>query len=147
VLIVDDDEAARYVLRALLVGLGHATREASGGEDGLRQALADLPGSVVLDLVMPGMSGSEVLRRLRAVPETELVPVVVATSKVPDTAERAEIERLSAILFAKSETTGPGAPKALADAMWRARLAVGAGDPCQRGSSPEPALSEAGPRS
>jgi CheY-like chemotaxis protein len=82
VLVIDDDEIARYLLRGHLEGTRFAVAEATGGEEGLRRAREDRPRAVFLDLVMPDMSGFEVLDRLKADPATRDIPVIVFTSQV-----------------------------------------------------------------
>src|SRR4029453_7129730 len=88
VLVVDDDPASRYVLGGLVGQLGFTAEEADNGAEGARRALAEPPVALILDLVMPELNGHEVLRRLRADPRTERVPIVVATSKMLDDEER-----------------------------------------------------------
>jgi len=81
VLIVDDDEGTRDVLRRTLVREGWTVREAADGADGLRQLAACKPAVVLLDLMMPQMNGFEMLRAMRENPAWHDVPVVIVTSK------------------------------------------------------------------
>jgi DNA-binding response OmpR family regulator len=77
VLVVDDDHTVREVVVSYLRADGHQVREAADGEaalDALREARADL---VVLDLMLPGIDGLEVCRRLR---ETSDVPIIMLTA-------------------------------------------------------------------
>jgi CheY-like chemotaxis protein len=97
VLIIDDEEAARYILKVYLAGTCYAVIEAADGEQGLRLAETEKPGVVFLDLMMPGMNGFEVLQRLRANPETRNIPVIIITSKVLDQIERRALSRDDAI--------------------------------------------------
>lgn len=90
VLVIDDQEAARYVLRKLLASGGYAMIEAANGPDGLRLAADRQPDLIMLDLAMPGMSGYEVLQRLKRDRRTQAIPVAVVTSQ----AMSAEQERL-----------------------------------------------------
>ena len=64
ILMVDDDEIARYLLRGLLAGSGHRLLEAQGGVEGLRVARLSKPNLIILDLSMPDLSGFEVLETL-----------------------------------------------------------------------------------
>ena len=91
-LVVDDEQAARYVLRRYLTRIGCRVVEASGGEDALFRAASDQPDVIFLDLRMPDMKGTEVLARLKRDRATADIPVIIATSQV---LERAEEERLS----------------------------------------------------
>jgi DNA-binding response OmpR family regulator len=81
VLIVDDDEGTRDVLRRVLVREGWKVREAGDGAEGLRQLAACKPAVVLLDLMMPTMNGFEMLRAMREKPEWHDVPVIIVTSK------------------------------------------------------------------
>jgi DNA-binding NtrC family response regulator len=65
VLVVDDESAIRDVLSVFLSEHGYEVREAGSGEDGLVAAARFKPDLVLLDLVLPGMSGIEVLKRLK----------------------------------------------------------------------------------
>lgn len=91
VLIIDDDEKDRYLLRHRLRGSGLEVVEASTGMEGIEKAVTIHPKLIFLDLAMPGMSGYEVLDRLKADARTASITVVVHTSfKLAD----AEKERL-----------------------------------------------------
>ena len=82
-LIVDDEEASRYILRKLAGDRWSDVREAKDGEEGLRLARELLPSAIVLDLQLPGLSGEQVLEALSADPSTRSIPVVVVTSQLP----------------------------------------------------------------
>jgi len=99
VLIVDDDEIARYILRGQLDPGRFAVLEATDGEEGLRRARDAHPRAIFLDLVMPDLSGFEVLDRLKADPATRDIPVILYTSQVLDEADRGRLAgRVAAIL-------------------------------------------------
>jgi len=78
-LMVDDDEVARYLLQRLLSDMGLAFREAANGPEGLRLANEVHPAAIVLDINLPGMNGFEVLEALRKDPATRAIPVVIHT--------------------------------------------------------------------
>jgi len=80
VLIVDDDEATREMVARHLRRAGYSTAEARDGEEALLRARVLTPGLVILDLLMPGVDGFEVLRTIRS--EGMRMPVVVLTGKV-----------------------------------------------------------------
>jgi signal transduction histidine kinase/CheY-like chemotaxis protein len=82
VLIVDDDEISRYLLRNIVAENAVRIKEAPNGHEGLRLAGERHPSLIFLDLVMPDLSGIEVLERLRSIPTLRDIPVVVHTSKV-----------------------------------------------------------------
>jgi signal transduction histidine kinase/CheY-like chemotaxis protein len=88
VLVIDDDEIYRYLVRARLTEARFTVQEAAGGAEGLVQARAQRPQAIVLDLVMPEMSGFEVLARLKQDPVTADIPVVVLTSKTLNSDEQ-----------------------------------------------------------
>jgi DNA-binding response OmpR family regulator len=87
VLVVEDDPAIRTAVLRALDELGHAVSSAPDALSGLRTAVDTKPDIVVLDLGLPDLDGSEMLRMLRAVSD---VPVIVATARDDDpTAVRA----------------------------------------------------------
>jgi DNA-binding response OmpR family regulator len=78
VLVVEDDPTVAEVVSRYLRREGFAVESVADGAVALRQALADLPALVVLDLMLPGLDGLEVCRRLRAVAP---IPVVMLTAR------------------------------------------------------------------
>ena len=77
VLIVDDEPQACQILSRLIRHLGHETAWKTGGAEAL-DYLGETPVDLlILDVMMPGMDGMEVLRRLRADPRTQSIPVVM----------------------------------------------------------------------
>ena len=80
VLIVDDTRPNAELLEAHLDGTGHETRIALNGEDALRDATQWKPDVVLLDIMMPKLSGFEVCQRLRADPATAKVGVLMVTA-------------------------------------------------------------------
>jgi signal transduction histidine kinase/CheY-like chemotaxis protein len=92
-LLVDDDEIARYVLRSLLSRLAADIAEVSSGYEVQKAIRKQRPDAIFLDLTMPGISGLETLRVLKEDSETADIPVIVHTSKILDSSERAEILR------------------------------------------------------
>lgn len=92
VLLIDDDETFRYVLRQIV---GNESRyeflEADGGEEGLKVARERRPDVIILDLQMPTVDGFTVLQQLDADERTSAIPVVVSTSMTIDAALRARL--------------------------------------------------------
>ena len=80
VLIVDDQEPNRLLLKDLLEAQGHEVIEAADGAEALQQVTARMPDVVLLDVGMPGMDGFEVCRRLKADPSTASIPVLLVTA-------------------------------------------------------------------
>jgi class 3 adenylate cyclase len=83
VLVVDDTPANVKLLGDLLASRGYSVSTATNGEEGLAQVAAEQPDLVLLDVMMPGLSGYDVCRRIRADPATALLPVVLCTSLDP----------------------------------------------------------------
>jgi CheY-like chemotaxis protein len=83
ILLVDDDSASLSVHRAVLEEAGFHVDTAGDGLAALRASRARRPHLILLDLMMPGMDGGEVLRRLRKDERTRTVPVVALTG-VPE---------------------------------------------------------------
>ncbi len=80
ILVVDDTPANVKLLVDLLTVKGYVASSAVNGEKALEMIAADPPDLVLLDIMMPGLSGYEVCKRLRADPATALLPVVLCTS-------------------------------------------------------------------
>jgi DNA-binding response OmpR family regulator len=80
VLIADDERPIRLLCRVNLEAEGMTVVEAVDGEDALAAIAADVPDVAVLDVMMPGLDGWEVARRLRAASETAELPLVFLTA-------------------------------------------------------------------
>jgi signal transduction histidine kinase/CheY-like chemotaxis protein len=123
VLIIDDDEASRYVLKNLLSDTKYGVLEASGGEEGLRMAAADRPDIIFLDLIMPGLRGEDVLDRLALDPDTRDIPVIINTSKTLSPGERAALLPRVVSILSKDRSSHEAALGALRQALNLARSA------------------------
>ena len=88
ILVVDDEPAVLEALETLLTREGHVVLRAQDGEEALRQAQAERPDIILLDLHLPGLSGFEVVTRLRKVPALEAVPIVAFSGKFVTHEER-----------------------------------------------------------
>ncbi|HLY41262.1 MAG TPA: ATP-binding protein [Terracidiphilus sp.] len=104
-LIVDDNEIARYILRDLLDQSWLDICEASSGKEAFAFIREEVPDAIILDLLMPDMSGFEVLRQLRAHRATEGLPILIYTSKELSESERMELDALNARVIRKGEVT------------------------------------------
>lgn len=80
VMVVDDNPTMVEMLSMALNIFGHHALAAYSGEEALERIPDDVPDLILLDLTMPGIDGYETLRRLRACPETERLPVYVITA-------------------------------------------------------------------
>src|ERR1044071_7983635 len=83
ILVVEDDRRIRDLLRRGLIFEGYTVEAAEDGESALRNARDKLPDAVILDLMLPGMDGLEVCKRLRSASN---VPILILTARdtVPD---------------------------------------------------------------
>ena len=85
ILIVEDNEKNMKLVRDILRHKGHATLEATTGEDGVRLALQHVPALILMDIQLPDIDGIEALRRIREHAALEATPVVaVSASVMPD---------------------------------------------------------------
>ncbi len=80
ILVVDDTETNIKLLRALLKGAGYEVVTATCGMDGLTAAASENPDIILLDIMMPDITGFEVCQRLRSAPETRQTPIVFLTA-------------------------------------------------------------------
>ena len=82
VLVVDDNEVNRFIAAHVLGAHGFTVLQASDGAEAVRLTFEQRPGVVVLDIHMPGVSGLEVLKRIRAAadPAVAATPVIAATA-------------------------------------------------------------------
>jgi len=78
VLVVEDDEGIREMLKYNLTAAGFSVQEAADGASGLRTARTAKPDLVLLDLMLPGMSGFDFCRALR---KSSRVPIIIITAK------------------------------------------------------------------
>ena len=85
VLIVDDSQAHLHNLKLMVEGQGHEVLLAEDGESGLEAAKDQTPDLILLDIVMPGMSGFQVSRKLRKDEGTKNIPVIFVTTKDQET--------------------------------------------------------------
>lgn len=91
ILLVEDDVALSAVYKSRLELEGFETREVNNGEDALSAALEYKPDLIVLDAMMPKISGFDVLDILRNTPETTNIKIVMLTAlSQPKDKERAE---------------------------------------------------------
>src|SRR5579862_7341996 len=79
ILVVDDDASARDALVSLLLREGFDVTAVSDGPAALAECASSRPDLLLVDIMMPGMDGLEVCRRIKALPETRLTPVVLVT--------------------------------------------------------------------
>ena len=79
ILLIEDEASSARLLQTYLAKAGHRVRVASDGERGLLMARADRPAAIVLDILLPGIDGWEVLRQLKSDEALRDIPVIIAT--------------------------------------------------------------------
>lgn len=89
ILVVDDDPDIRDLVSFKLEQMGHQVTTENDGEGGLAAAIAERPDMVLLDVMMPKLTGIEVCQKLRDNAETAHVPIILITAK----AQEFDIER------------------------------------------------------
>src|SRR5579884_2872263 len=85
VLVIEDERALTDVLTYNLQREGYETLVAHDGQEGLRKAQTLLPDLVLLDLMLPGMSGEAICRELRAGERTREIPIIILSAKSEET--------------------------------------------------------------
>jgi CheY-like chemotaxis protein len=84
ILVVEDNEKNRKLVRDVLTFKGYQIIEAETGEDGVRLAKERLPKLVLMDIQLPGIDGIEALRRIRSDDTTRAIPVLAVTASAMD---------------------------------------------------------------
>jgi len=103
ILLVDDDEVTRYLLGDSLTKLGFNIVEAQNGREAIQSLGDHILAGVLLDIIMPDLTGIEVLREIRHNTSTEQVPVIVHSSKDLSSQELEELSKLGAVIYPKRE--------------------------------------------
>jgi CheY-like chemotaxis protein len=103
VLMIDDDETALYTLSSFASRAGTEILEAQNGTEGISLAHHDHPDVILLDLMMPGIGGHEVLHRLKSDPVTAGIPVIIVTSRFVNEEERSQIMSKAAAVIYKGD--------------------------------------------
>jgi len=102
VLIVDDDPKAVELLATYLSGPNYQVLRAHGGKEGIEAARRELPDLIVLDLMMPEVSGFDVVEMLKESVRTATIPIVVVTAKTLTAQDKATLNGLVAAVLRKS---------------------------------------------
>ena len=80
ILVVEDQEDNRQIVRDLLSANGYELTDAITGEEGVAFAKRDRPDLILMDIQLPGIDGYEATRRIKADPELRHIPIIVVTS-------------------------------------------------------------------
>ncbi len=106
ILVIDDDVEILEMLRLLLEEReGHEVILSASGEDGLSKAMDDPPDLVIVDIMMPDITGFEVCRRLREEPATASLPILVLTARGHSVDREAALKTGADAYLAKPVTT------------------------------------------
>jgi len=81
ILVVDDEEPIQELLRFNLEKEGYLVRVAKDGKEALDRVAKEQPDLIVLDLMLPGMDGLEVCKRLKLTPSFQQIPIIMLTAK------------------------------------------------------------------
>jgi two-component system alkaline phosphatase synthesis response regulator PhoP len=108
ILIVEDEKDILQLIKLYLEKEGFRTVSAMTGTEGLRQAKAEHPDLIILDLMLPEMDGLEVCKRIRLNQDTALLPILMLTAKAEESDTVIGLE-----LGADDYVTKPFSPKAL----------------------------------
>jgi two-component system chemotaxis response regulator CheY len=102
ILVVDDSGLARRLIRKLLEELGYQAEDVSDGEQALERCVLERFDAVILDLLMHGMYGAEVLQKLKEL--NPALPVVIATADIQRTT-REQVKELGAAAMINKPVT------------------------------------------
>jgi DNA-binding response OmpR family regulator len=81
ILIVDDEKLILISTRIVLESVGYGVVTAASGEEAIGKAKEEMPGLILLDIMMPGIDGWETLSRLKEDAETKDIPVIIFTAR------------------------------------------------------------------
>ena len=103
ILIVDDDPMAVELIAVRMAGLANTVLRSYGGRDAIDTARRELPDMIVLDLMMPDVSGFDVVQALRGHPDTARIPIIVLTAMQLTLQGRAQLNGYVTAVLAKTE--------------------------------------------
>jgi signal transduction histidine kinase/DNA-binding response OmpR family regulator len=105
VLVIDDDRAATDLVQVILENEGYRVLKAFQGKDGVEIAAREHPDLIILDLIMPEMSGFNVAYQLKHIPATRGIPIIVLTSMEIDDEAQAQMGSYVTGIMSKSSFT------------------------------------------
>jgi len=106
VLVVDDEQSNLDLIEGLLKPAGFSVLRANGGQEGIDMAKSRLPNLILLDLMMPGVSGFEVVEQLRAEDRTRTIPIMVLTAKTLTPDDKRSLNGNVAAIFQRNSVAG-----------------------------------------
>jgi PAS domain S-box-containing protein len=105
VLVIDDDRAATDLVQVILENEGYRVLKAFQGKDGVEIAARERPDLIILDLIMPEVSGFNVAYQLKQIPATRSIPIIVLTSMEMDEDTQMQLGTYVTGLMSKSTFT------------------------------------------
>ena len=105
VLVIDDDRAATDLIQVILESEGYRVLKAYEGREGVELAVREHPELIILDLIMPELSGFNVAYQLKHIPATRMIPIIILTSMDIDTDEQTQLSVYASGLMRKSSFT------------------------------------------
>jgi two-component system alkaline phosphatase synthesis response regulator PhoP len=105
ILVIEDDPGSRRLTEFTLKRVGYEVLTAGNGLEGLNRIKRDKPDLVVLDVMLPGIDGYEIARRIRSAPETKKLPILMLSGKV-----RAEDKAVGMQVGANDYLSKPASP-------------------------------------
>jgi PAS domain S-box-containing protein len=105
VLVIDDDKTATDLIQVILENEGYRVLKAFRGKDGVELAAREHPDLIILDLIMPEVSGFNVAFQLRQIPATRNIPIIVLTSMELDDDTQIQLSSYAASLLSKGSFT------------------------------------------
>jgi CheY-like chemotaxis protein len=106
VLVVDDEPANLDLLEGLLEPAGFGVLKAASGREGIEMARSEMPSLILLDLMMPDLSGFDVVEALRADEATCEIPIMVLTAKTLTEADKQALNGQVAAIFQRNSVAG-----------------------------------------
>jgi PAS domain S-box-containing protein len=105
VLIIDDDRTASELIQVMLEAEGYEVIKTMNGKDGVRLASSEEPDLIILDLIMPDISGFNVAYQLKQQPKTRNTPIIILTSMEVDDETREQMQGFISTIMSKSRFT------------------------------------------
>ncbi len=105
VLIIDDDPTAAELIQVILENEGYDVIKTTNGRDGVRMAASESPDLIILDLIMPEMSGFNVAYQLKQNPRTRNTPIIILTSMDVDEDTKEQMQGFISTIMSKSRFT------------------------------------------
>lgn len=101
ILVIDDDIISQNMLRSTVTQAGYPAIVASNGEEGIKKAAEELPGLIILDIMMPGLDGGEVAAILKNDPKTKDIPIIFLSSLITENDKKANSRKEAIIYLSK----------------------------------------------